>query len=97
LRGIAPDDEAAQARLAGDLDSFALDLLAAHTNPPVGKPNARSLINGIISWIGRDRIVAAYPAYRQGGWLGKVIDAAAEHLHISAGNSVDWETALDTY
>jgi superfamily I DNA/RNA helicase len=97
LRGIAPDDEAAQARLANDLDSFALELLAAHTNPPVGKPSARSLIDGIINWIGRDRIIAAYPAYRQGGWLDKVIDAAAEHLHISAGNGVDWETALDAY
>lgn len=97
LRGIAPDDEAAQARLANDLDSFALDLHAAHTNPPVGKPSARSLIDGIINWIGRDRIIAAYPAYRQGGWLDKVIDAAAEHLHISAGNCVDWEAALDAY
>lgn len=97
LRGIAPDDEAAQARFANDLDSFALDLHAAHTNPPVGKPSARSLIDGIMNWIGRDRIIAAYPAYRQGGWLDKVIDAAAEHLHISAGNGVDWETALDAY
>ncbi|MDE8652131.1 UvrD-helicase domain-containing protein [Novosphingobium album (ex Liu et al. 2023)] len=97
LRGIAPDDEAAQARLASDLDSFALDLLAAHVSPPVGKPNVRSVVDRIISWIGRDRIVAAYPAYRQGGWLDKVIDAAAGHLHISAGNGVDWETALDTY
>ena len=97
LRGIAPDDEGSQARLANDLDSFALDLHAAHTNPPVGKPSARSLIDGIINWIGRDRIIAAYPAYRQGGWLDKVIDAAAEHLHISAGNGVDWEAALDAY
>lgn len=97
LRGIAPDDEGTQARLANDLDSFALDLLAAHTNPPVGKPSARCLIDGIINWIGRDCIIAAYPAYRQGGWLDKVIDAAAEHLHISAGNGVDWETVLDAY
>ena len=97
LRGISPDDEVAQARLARELDSFALDLLAAHAKPPVGKPNVRSMIDGIINWIGRDRIIAAYPAYRQGGWLDKVVDAAAEHLHISAGNGVDWETALDAY
>lgn len=97
LRGIAPDDEAGQARLARELDGFALDLQTRYPIPPANEAKARSLIDSIISMIGRDRLIAAYPAYRQGGWLDKVLDAAAEHLHLCGAGGVNWDAALDTY
>lgn len=38
-----------------------------------------------------------HPAYGQGGWLQKVIDAAASHLFASSTHASDWSEALDTY
>lgn len=97
LRGVSADDEAGQARLARELDAFALDLKARHARPSESNANARSLICEIISFVGRDRLIASYPAYRQGGWLEKVLEAAAEHLHLSAAGGVGWEAVLDRY
>lgn len=97
LRGVATDDVAGQVMLARELDAFALGLQDRHAHPPASKANACSLIGDIISFVGRDRLIAACPAYRQGGWLDKVLDAAAEHLQLSASGDLDWEASLDAY
>lgn len=97
LRGVAPDEEAAQAKLARELDAYAIKLSAIHSNPPKSKTLARSLIDDVLAFIGRERLIAVNPAYGQGGWLDKVLDSAAEHLLVSSTNDVDWASALDAY
>jgi superfamily I DNA/RNA helicase len=97
LHGVAPDEEAAQAKLARELDAYAIKLSAAHTNPPKSKAAARSLVDHVVAFIGRERLIAFYPAYRQGGWLEKVLDAAAEHLMASSTDGSDWPSVLDAY
>ncbi|MCC0807654.1 ATP-dependent helicase [Methylobacterium sp. W2] len=97
LRGVSPDEEAAQARLAGELDAYAIKLTAAHSSPPKSKAVARSIVDDILAFIGRERLIAVHPAYGQGGWLDKVLDAAALHLLASSAGGIDWPSALDAY
>lgn len=97
LQGITPDDEVAQSRVARELDAYALNLSKTHPTPPRSKAAARAIIDDIISFVGRGRLIAAHPAYGQGGWLEKVLDAAAVHLSASSASGGDWSTALDAY
>ncbi len=97
LRDGAPDEEAAQARLAGELDAYSIKLTVAHPNPPKSKAVARSIVEDILAFIGRERLIAVHPAYGQGGWLDKVLDAAAVHLLASSSGGIDWSSALDAY
>lgn len=97
LRGIAPNDAVAQARLASELDAYAIALLAMHPSPPKSQTVARSIVDGIIGFIGRERLIAVHTAYAQGAWLDKVLDAAALHLQVSSSGCIDWSSALDTY
>lgn len=97
LHGITPDDEAAQSRLAHELDAYTLKLCKAHPSPPESKAAARMIIDDITAFVGKDRLIAVHPAYGQGGWLEKVLDAAAVHLSASSVSGGDWSTALDAY
>lgn len=97
LRGVAPEDEVAHARLAQELDAYVLKLSAAHPHPPRSKAVSRSIVNDILGFIGRERVIAVHPAYGQGGWLEKVLDSAAEHLLTSSVGDIDWSSVLDTY
>jgi len=97
LRGISPDDEPAQAKLATELDTFTTQLFKNHPSPPPSKPKARSVVGHVLDFIGRDRLIAAHPAYAQGEWFEKVVDAAAVHLASSADGAADWTEALDVY
>jgi superfamily I DNA/RNA helicase len=97
LRGISPDDEEAQARFAIELDRFAIDLRRHYAAPPTITAAARALTAEIVDFIGRDRLLAAHPAYAQGGWLDKVVEAATLHLHSSSLAAKDWMDALDAY
>ncbi|MCT7310203.1 ATP-dependent helicase [Ralstonia sp. CHL-2022] len=97
LRGVAPDDEVAQARLAQELDAYVLKLSATHPNPPKSKVVSRSIVDNILGFVGRERVIAVHPAYGQGGWLEKVLDSAAEHLLMSSVGDIEWPSALDTY
>lgn len=97
LHGITPDDEAAQSRLARELDAYAINLSKTHPTPPKSKAAARAIIDDIVSFVGRDRLIAVHPAYGQGGWLEKVLEAAAVHLSASSASGGEWSTALDTY
>ena len=47
--------------------------------------------------LGRNRLIAAHPAYRQGDWFAKVTEAAARHLWSSAADADDWTQTLDAY
>jgi superfamily I DNA/RNA helicase len=97
LRGISPDDDAAQARFAGELDRFAIDLRKRYPTPPTVTAVAAAVTAEIVQFIGRDRLLAAHPAYAQGGWLDKVVEAATLHLHASSLAAKDWTDALDAY
>ena len=97
LRGVAPDEEGAQDKLARELDAYAIKLSAAYPNPSKSKATARSIVDNILAFIGRERLIAVHPAYGQGSWLEKVLDAAAVHLLASSASGVDWSSALDAY
>lgn len=97
LRGISPDDDSTQARLAHELDAYVIKLSAAHPDLPKSKAVSRSIVDDILGFIGREKLIALHPAYGQGGWLEKVLDSAAEHLLTSSVGDVDWSSALDSY
>lgn len=97
LRGVAPDDEVAQAKLAQELDAYVFKLCAAHPSPPRSKAESRSIVDDILGFIGRESVIVAHPAYGQGDWLEKVLDSAAEHLLASSVGDIEWMSALDTY
>lgn len=55
------------------------------------------MIRDVLDFIGPDRLLAAHPAYAQGNWLGKVMQAVVLHLTASAEGASDWFAALDAY
>ena len=97
LRGIGPDDEIEQDRFAKELDAYAMRLGRDYPTPPAAGPAARKLMDDVLGFIGRSRLVAAHPAYGQGDWLEKVLTSAATHLAQSASGTSDWTAALDSY
>lgn len=97
LRGISPDEEAAQTRFERELDAYAAQLSADYPEPPTSEDNARALIEGVLEFIGRDRLIAVHPAYAQGEWFEKVIDGAVVHLQASSAIASGWTEALDAY
>ena len=97
LRGSSPDDDAAQARFAAELDRFAADLCRSYPVPPTDLPVTTALTATIVDFIGRHRLLAAHPAYAQGGWIDKVLAAATLHLHESSKAAKNWADALDAY
>ena len=50
-----------------------------------------------MAFIGPNRLLAAHPAYAQGNWLGKVLQAAILLLTASAADAPDWAAALEAY
>ena len=97
LRGIGPDDEVQQARFAKELDIFSIRLGRDYPTPPTTQPAARKLVKDVLGLIGRERLVAARPAYSQGDWLASVLGSTATHLAQSAAGAGGWTAALDTY
>ncbi len=102
LRGIGPDDEVEQDRLAKELDAYASRLRRDYPTAPTAASAARKLIDDVLDFVGRSRLVAAHPAYAQGDWLEsdwleKVLASAAKHLAQSASDANDWTAALDSY
>ncbi|OBX18821.1 AAA family ATPase [Erythrobacter sp. QSSC1-22B] len=97
LRGIAIDDEPAQAKLARKLDTFATTLAAAHPKAPTSFADSLAIVEQAIDFIGRQRLVAVHTSYAQGGWLGKVVEAISSHLTGSATRGGAWSEVLDIY
>lgn len=97
LQGIALDNEAAQVRLARDLDAFAVKIAAANPVPPASPAASLAIVNAVIDFVGRDKLLVVHPVYAQGHWLKKVVEAIASHLAASATDGADWSNALDIY
>ena len=73
LRGIGPDDELEQSRFAKELDTYATRLSRDYPRPPSAERAARKLVEDVLGFIGRGRLIAAHRAYGQGDWLEKVL------------------------
>ncbi len=58
---------------------------------------ARAIVDDVITFVVPERLIAVHPAYGQGGWLDKVLDAAAVHLAASSVDGAVWASALDAY
>lgn len=97
LRGVALADERARRKLARELDAFARRLAQLYPSPPNIEAAARSLVQEVLNYLGRDAIVAAHPPYAQGDWLSEVENSLALHLLSSAAQAADWGTALEAY
>ena len=97
LRGIEPDDQINQVRLARELDTFARRLAQKHSEPTSLLSNARMLVNDVLKYIGRENLVSAHPSYCQGDWLEKILESIAIHLAHSSRDSNEWSAALDAY
>ena len=97
LRGIEHDDESQQAKFANLLDAYVCELARRHEAPPASEEEAAELVDEILDFIGRDRLFAVHPAYAQGDWFDKVLEAASLHLHASSVGAADWAQALNSY
>jgi superfamily I DNA/RNA helicase len=97
LRGISVDDEAAQSIFARELDAYAVLVASSHPSPPTSPSESLAIVDKLIDFIGRERLIAVHPAYVQGGWLEKVIESIASHLAASATHGASWSQILDTY
>jgi superfamily I DNA/RNA helicase len=97
MRGLALDDDSGRARLARDIDGFAIGFAEAYSLPPTSRTQAAEIVEACLEFVGRTSLLSASPAYRQGDWLQKVIEAAMQHLEASSSNARGWGEALDTY
>ncbi len=97
LRGVDADEDAAQARLSREIDRFAREFRGAYPDPVRDEDGAQAVVAAVLDFVERDRLIAAHPAYRQGDWFGKVIEAATKHLWASAAGAADWTETLDAY
>jgi superfamily I DNA/RNA helicase len=97
MRGLALDDDNERAKVANALDEFARDFAAAYSAPAATHAEAEAVVNKVLDFIGRQSLLTASPAYRQGDWMAKVIEAAVRHLEASCKGAKDWKQALDAY
>lgn len=96
LRGIATDG-GAYARLGRELERFTSALTRQFPAPVADAETANVLVRTVLDFIGRADIAAAYPAYRQGDWMLKVVEAVTVHLANSCEGQETWTAALDAY
>ena len=95
--GIAAEDEAGLGTLAKRLNEFGTGLRADYPAPPADEASARELVQAIVTFVGRDRLMVAHPAYKQGAWFSKVLEAVILHLLACSKDAAQWSEALDTY
>ena len=65
LRGVDADEDAAQARLSHELDRFAREFRGAYPDPVRDEDSAQAVGAAVLDFVGRDRLIASNPAYRQ--------------------------------
>jgi superfamily I DNA/RNA helicase len=97
LRGIPHDDEKALKKLRDGIDAFCQKFQKDHLFIPSSAADCAGIVDAIVDFIGKDTLVAAYPSYRQGDWLTKVIEAAGLHLWDSCAGQANWAEVLDTF
>ena len=96
MRGLALDDDG-RAKIAKALDALAQDFATTYPVPVTNKAQAEAVVKKLLDFIGRQSLLTASPAYRQGDWMAKVTEAAVQHLEASCKDAKDWSQALDAY
>jgi superfamily I DNA/RNA helicase len=97
MRGLALDDDAARAKIAAALDKLSADFAATRRTPVVSHADAEAVVTTLLDFVGYQSVLSASPAYRQGDWLAKVVDAVVLHLEASCRSATTWSEALDNY
>jgi superfamily I DNA/RNA helicase len=97
MRGLAIDDEDRRAKVAAALDELARDFASVYPTPVSTWAEAEAIVNKLLDFIGRQSLLTASPAYRQGRRMAEVIEAATDHLEASCKGASDWCQALDVY
>ena len=97
LRRLDLNDEVVYRRMIRQIDQFVQNFLSNYPNPPNDLEEAKEVVKFVQDFVGRECLVAANPAYRQGDWLDKVTEASAIHLKDSAVNSENWSQTLNSY
>ena len=97
LRRSDLNDEVGYRRMVSEINQFVQYFLSNYTNPPSDLEEAKEVVKLVQDFVGRDGLIAANPAYRQGDWLDKVTEASAIHLRDSAVNSENWNQTLNSY
>jgi superfamily I DNA/RNA helicase len=97
MRGLALDDEDRRAKAATELDELAQDFASVYPTPAATRAEADAIVNKLLDFIGRQSLLTASPAYRQGRWMAEVIEAATQHLEAACKSAQDWRQALDVY
>jgi AAA domain len=95
MRGLALDDDNGRAKIAKALDELARDFAATYAAPVGARAQAEAIVKKLLDFIGRQSLLTASPAYRQGDWMAKVIEAATQHLEAACRGAKDWSQALD--
>jgi superfamily I DNA/RNA helicase len=97
LNGLALDDDAGKAKVVKRLNEFEAQFRKTFPAPVTSHADAVKVVQSLIEFIGKAKILAASPAYRQGDWFDKVSEAAALHLEASSKSAKSWTEALDEY
>ncbi|AEF88864.1 UvrD/REP helicase [Delftia sp. Cs1-4] len=97
LHGVEHADERARRRQARALDAFAQQFLERFPLPPQTLEAARPIVQEIVAFLGRERLVAAHDPYAHGDWLQQVESSVAQHLWSSSVGKTRWPAALDDY
>ncbi|WP_197729928.1 UvrD-helicase domain-containing protein [Rhizobium ruizarguesonis] len=97
LRGMPHDDEKALNKMRNDIDAFCQKFQENHPFVPSSAADCAGIVDAIVTFIEKDTLIAAYPAYRQGDWLAKVIEATGLHLWESCAGQANWAGVLDTF
>jgi superfamily I DNA/RNA helicase len=97
LQGIAIDDDDRRQKATKSLHEFSEDFITRFPEPPADRASADVIVKHVVNLVGQANLLAASPAYRQGGWFNRVMEAASLHLEASSKGSDDWTSALDVY
>jgi superfamily I DNA/RNA helicase len=96
IHGALTSDDAPSDAIEQLLDRASKELVSKWPSPScVG--SAKDLVEFLISVIGRDQLVGAFPEYRQGDWLKSVTDSMATQLELSCAGFDTWKAALDDF
>lgn len=97
MQGLPLDDDSARARVAAGLDKLTIDFGAAHSSPATSNSEAKIAVTMLLDFVGQQNLLSSSPAYRQGDWLAKVVEAVILHLEASCRGATTWSEALDRY
>ena len=95
--GLSLDDDQRRVKAATSLQAFADDLIARFPAPPADAASARQIVSDVTTFVGKNKLLAVSPAYRQGDWYDRVLGASALHLEASSKSAKTWTDALDVY